>query len=424
MLRSLLADRFKLVLHNENRPLTAYLMTAVKGKSKLKETDGSGSPGCQPQLPANNSNSVPMVQISCRNITMDAFAASIHAMAGGYLTNPVVNSTGLQGAWDFDLRWTPRGALAQLGADGISVFDAVEKQLGLKLDLQKVPMPVIVVDSANQKPTDNPPGVITKLPPAPPAEFEVAVIKASQPGATPGGRGFLPGGRIEVLGVPLKLLVSLAWNLGPGEELTGAPKWLDSDSARYDLIAKVSSSALIGAPDNNQPPVDIDDMRVMIRALLAERFQLKTHYEDRPVATYTLVTAKPKLKTADPSNRTGCKTGPAPLTRESSNAGPVPFQVTCQNMTMKQFAEQLQNIAPLYLQKPVSDATGIDGSWDFTFQFNFVLPGQGGGRGGGDRQGKSGPGGGGGEVGCVREERGPSRLTAAQRPTLQASVTD
>src|SRR5260370_6485363 len=103
MLQLLLADRFKLVVHNDNRPLTAYLMTAVKGKSKLKEADASGSPGCQPQAQANNSSSVPMVRISCRNTTMDSFATSIHAIAGGYLTNPVVNSTGLQGAWDFDL---------------------------------------------------------------------------------------------------------------------------------------------------------------------------------------------------------------------------------------------------------------------------------------------------------------------------------
>ena len=92
----------------------------------------------------------------------------------------MVDSTGLKGSWDFDIKWTGRGQLAAAGADGISIFDAVDKQLGLKLELQKVPMPVIVVDSVNEKPTDNPPGAATSLPPTP-TEFEVAVVKPSTP---------------------------------------------------------------------------------------------------------------------------------------------------------------------------------------------------------------------------------------------------
>ena len=44
-------------------------------------------------------------------------------MAGGYLTNPVVNSTGIKGVWSFDIKWTGRGNLERAGADGISIFD-------------------------------------------------------------------------------------------------------------------------------------------------------------------------------------------------------------------------------------------------------------------------------------------------------------
>jgi len=130
----------------------------------------------------------------------------------------------------------------------------------------------------------------------------------------------------------------------------------------------------------------------MIRALLADRFKMATHYEDRPVTAYTLAAAKPKLKAADPSNRTKCKTEVLP--RREGMTGPPPVQVTCVNMSMTQFAEQLQNIAPSYLQYPVLDGTGIEGAWDFTFTFSRVNPAGAGGRGaakGGGKGGAPGP---------------------------------
>ena len=90
-------------------------------------------------------------------------------MANAYLTSTVLDSTDLKGKWDFAIKWTGKGALALAGADGNTILDAVDKQLGLKLEAQKIATPVIVVDSVNQKPTDNPPGVVTKLPhPRPP----------------------------------------------------------------------------------------------------------------------------------------------------------------------------------------------------------------------------------------------------------------
>ena len=51
-------------------------------------------------------------------------------MAGDYLPNPEVDSTRLEGSWDFDLKWTPNRMLAQAGADGITIFDAVDKSSG------------------------------------------------------------------------------------------------------------------------------------------------------------------------------------------------------------------------------------------------------------------------------------------------------
>jgi uncharacterized protein (TIGR03435 family) len=364
MLQALLADRFKLVFHKDTKPMPAYSLTVGKGKPKLKEAAGSGNSGCQGQPPQNpQPGTVPYVMVSCRNMTMEAFAQNLRFMANAYIASPVVDSTGLKGSWDFDLKWTGRALLPQAGADGITIFDAVDKQLGLKLELQKVPTPVIVVDSVNQKPADNPPGVTQNLPPPPPAEFEVADIKPSMPGANPMGR-IQPGGRVNLQGFTLKMLITIAWDINGDDMLVGAPKWLDS--ARFDVVAEASTSG-------PSPNIDIDDLRLMLRALLADRFKLATHNEDREISAYTLVAAKPKLNKADPLNRTGCKEGAPPDAKDPRDANPVLARlVTCQNMTMAQFAEQLQGIAPGYIHSPVVDATGLEGAWDFTLSFSPV----------------------------------------------------
>src|SRR5262249_8573155 len=133
---------------------------------------------------------------SCRHMSMDAFARSLRQMGRDYLEIPVVNSTGLEGFWDFDLKWTFRFGLSQAGADKITIFDALDKQLGLNLESQKAPAPVIVVDSVNRTPSANPSGVATSLPPGSPPEFEVADIKPSMPDARRNAR--LQNGRLDV----------------------------------------------------------------------------------------------------------------------------------------------------------------------------------------------------------------------------------
>src|SRR5207237_10248721 len=136
----------------------------------LKEAEPSGKTGCQMQPPtrvappAAGERWIPLTTISCHNLTMEAFASDLRRLGNGYITNSVVDSTGLKGSWDFDLNWTPRGLLALAGSDGVSIFDAVDKQLGLKLEEQKLPSPVIVVDQVNKTPIDNSPDIRAKLP--------------------------------------------------------------------------------------------------------------------------------------------------------------------------------------------------------------------------------------------------------------------
>src|SRR5439155_4399064 len=101
------------------------------------------------------------------------------------------------------------------------------------------------------------------------------------------------------------------------------------------------AKAPVAVAPANGAPAPLQDLGPMLQALLKDRFKMQTHFENRPVTADTLVAAKPKLKKADPSSRTGCKLGNAP---GAVNSGPflLPTRlVTCQNITMAQFADQL-----------------------------------------------------------------------------------
>src|ERR1700733_13129419 len=170
MLQGALGDRFKLVIHHAVKPMPAYVLTLGKGKPKLKESDGTGAAGCEAQKQSPG-GSRQFSEFSCRNMTMEAFAQSLHQLAKSYMTKPVVDSTALHGTWDFDVKWMPLAALAYAGHDAVSVFDAVDKQLGLQLELQTSPLPVLVVDSVNETPTENSPEVAKVFPESPRREF-------------------------------------------------------------------------------------------------------------------------------------------------------------------------------------------------------------------------------------------------------------
>src|SRR5262249_10803803 len=160
-----------------------------------------------------------------------------------------------------------------------------------KLDAQKIALPVLVVDSVNQTPTPNLAGVSTKIPIPPPADFEVATIKPSSPDAR-GQNGRMQNGRLDIQNFPLKQLIQLAWDIGNNDDfIVGLPK--SADSARYDIAAKASVRDGV-KPDD----VDFDTLRGMLKALLIERFDMKAHIEDRPVAAFTMIAKQPKLQKA------------------------------------------------------------------------------------------------------------------------------
>jgi uncharacterized protein (TIGR03435 family) len=366
MLRDLLAQRFHLVVHNGTAPMPAYVLTVGKDKPKLKPSGETGEAGCEPK--PSSGGGPQYIELTCKNFTMDTFAAQLHQMAGGYLDKPVVNSTGLDGSWDFDLKWSGRGQLESQGADGISIFDAVDKQLGLKLTLDTSPRPVLIVDSASREPTPNATDLAKIMPPEPVPQFEVATIKPAKPGDH--GNGRISGGEVNFNSIPMRALVDLAWDLNENdhENIVNAPKWLDDD--KYDIHAKAANDNA-GRPASGSLAMDIYEVQDMLRQLIIERFQIKAHMETRPIDSYTLVAASPKLKAADPATRTVCKEGPGPDGKDPRMAYPALNRlVSCRNMTLAEMCVELQNLAGGYIFNPVQDNTGLTGGYDFTLSFS------------------------------------------------------
>jgi uncharacterized protein (TIGR03435 family) len=367
--------------------MPAYILTAGK-HPQLKDADPAAQKGCQGKpRPQNADPTAPNPpapnEVACHGLTAAEIADSLHNMAGGYLRQPVVDSTGLKGTYDFDLKWTGRGQLAAAGVEGISIFDAVDKQLGLKLELQKSPLPVVVVESVDEKPTENAPDIGTILPGiVAPTEFEVADVKLTPADIKDQKFQIQPGGRIDIEGFDLKFIIQQIWQLSD-DMIVGAPKWLGED--KISIIAKAPSTALVSGQNGGQngPPVDIDTLIAMVKNLLVERFRLQTHMEERPINAYTLTAVKPKMKPADPNGRIKCEEGPGLDQKDVRDAHPILGRLlNCQNMTMARFAGMLQGLASGYIHAPVLDATGLEGSWDFTLSFSTAGQLQGGGRGG------------------------------------------
>jgi uncharacterized protein (TIGR03435 family) len=345
MLKTLLADRFKLVAHEDKRDMPVFILTAKKGiKLPAAAKEGPPSTARGEGDPALNNH------MKCISYTMAALAELLPRAAANFVKHPVVDETHLEGAYDFQLDWMGIGIYqkAKANPDGppaVGVFDALEK-IGLDLEAGTRPTPVVVVDSVNQTPTPNPDGVTAKIP-AFPAEFDVAEVRPAKPLSLPAGQQLGPlgrpifeNGRVEILSATLNGLLTLAFNVN-ARMLVGAPKWMDED--RFDVIAKT------------EPTVPFDALRGMLKALLIERFKLATHNEDQPQPVYVLEAGKkPKLKESDGTARSDCK-----IVNTDRR------YYVCANTTMAQFAERLPSVSAAYIHPPLLDFTGLKGAYDF-----------------------------------------------------------
>ncbi len=137
-------------------------------------------------------------------------------------------------------------------------------------------------------------------------------------------------------------------------------------------------SAKLPIPDTPPRPgqrtqLDYDQVRLMMRSLLAERFGLKMHLQDRPNTAYTLFPGTPKLRKADPANRASCTDVPAPGEKNPRLDNPLLTQyMHCDNVTMDEFARELQAYSGFVIKTPVRNVTGIEGRYDITLTFSGI----------------------------------------------------
>ena len=155
MLRQLLVERFAMKYHVENRPVGAFVLTA--GTPKLTKADPSMRTRCTGTAAAGRDPALTRL-ITCQNATMAQFAEMLPRIVGSYFRTPVADMTGLDGAWDFTINYSPQNVFQTPGAGGdagvastptgaLSIFEAVDRQLGLNLRSERRLLPVMVVDS-------------------------------------------------------------------------------------------------------------------------------------------------------------------------------------------------------------------------------------------------------------------------------------
>jgi uncharacterized protein (TIGR03435 family) len=173
--------------------------------------------------------------------------------------------------------------------------------------------------------------------------LEVATIKPSQPDRP--GRAFLfRGNRFTTINTTLMALIGFAYAVQE-KQVIGGQDWMNSE--KFDIEGKPDTP---GTPSQEQ-------LRTMVKKLLADRFQLKFHNEKRELPAYVLTAGKTEPKmTKDDTNPNGL---PGLFFRQLGD-------LNVRNATMGDFAHLMQSAV---LDRPVVDQTGLAGKWDFELKW-------------------------------------------------------
>jgi uncharacterized protein (TIGR03435 family) len=139
-MQALMADRFKLAVHHETRTVPAYALVVAKGGLKVKPLESDG------EWNENTSKG----KLTATKMSMDRLGDWL----GRRLDRPVVDKTNLMGVFSFQLEYSPE---QNPPADDFrpSIFTALQEQLGLRLQSQKLPVDIVVVDRVERVPTEN-----------------------------------------------------------------------------------------------------------------------------------------------------------------------------------------------------------------------------------------------------------------------------
>jgi uncharacterized protein (TIGR03435 family) len=175
--------------------------------------------------------------------------------------------------------------------------------------------------------------------------FEVATIKASRPDEQGKGIG-VRGRRITTVNTTLSDLITFSYGVH-ARQIVGAPSWVETE--KYDIAAQPEGD---GQPNDQQ-------WKQMIQKLLADRFHLLIHREERELSVYAIAVTRggPKLtrSTGDPNGLPGLGF------RGRLGA------LAARNANMSDLAGLLQGAV---VDRPVVDRTGIKGRFDFTLDWS------------------------------------------------------
>ncbi len=182
--------------------------------------------------------------------------------------------------------------------------------------------------------------------------FEVASIKPQPWTGEPGSRVgvFVRGNTLSAEHIGLYDLVAFAYDLREGIQLSGGPGWAVrgelASSELYQVIAKAAGD----------PPPPMDQFRVMMQTLLADRFQLKIHHIKKDLPVYNLIVGKngPKLKTSAADTQFSMQVN-----------GGKGIRITAAHVPLARLVSQIG----YYTGRPPFDKTGLTETYDFELDF-------------------------------------------------------
>jgi bla regulator protein blaR1 len=363
MLQAMLADRLKLVVHRETRPVPVYALVIAPGGPKLKEAKPDETYPDGPKGPDGVSHQGMWFdhgKMAGQGIGVDALLFHISRN----LKRTVLDETGLRAKYDFTLQ-NPPGAT--LGIDNsapppesfeIALSAALESQLGLKLEARTAQLEVVVIDHV-ERPTPN---QATNGTPAG-AMFDSVSIKLDEKGTDSlrTGNGvirqrmqLLPG-EFHGENNSLREMMRMAYGI-KDYQIFGAPDWLSTDL--YDVDAKsdeVVINTLKNLPEDRRKAAS----RALLQQLLADQFQLQSHFETKQLPAYSLVVVDPsKLRESSGS----CETPPGGL--QTLAAAAPPCGLVQGGKGRKTAISQLAKYLAEVTGRSVEDKTNLTGRYD------------------------------------------------------------
>jgi uncharacterized protein (TIGR03435 family) len=189
---------------------------------------------------------------------------------------------------------------------------------------------------------------------APNATFEVASVKRSPASERGSGLYTYPGARVETHNATVRYLIAEAYDIDESQ-VVGGPAWIGKDDFHIEAKPPESVALRYTAPrDRLLPPPD--EIRQMLQNLLAERFQLKVHVEQKNGQIYELVRNNRSLRVSPPRDKDA-----RPWAGAVEGGIPDGKSLSGRDISMTELARWITE----WLRIPVIDRTGVSGSYDF-----------------------------------------------------------